>query len=358
MKSRKGGYTIVEVSLALAVSASLILLTVGLANMVTRQRFKDNLVSLESFIQRQFSDVRSNIAPSESEVLRKLCHGDYRDTSEIPVVNYACYPIGRYIKFDDDSKKVTSSQVYAVVGKTWPDPTAGLKNLGIMEVGSEGYGDAYEQQPTNHHPKRALVNLWWAQFKSNKNNLYAVFTISNADTVAIPEVNNLAMKVCIVGKKCLDSSKINNSINYKEYPGIAIFRDPLTNSNVISAGENLFANEDRTQRAVIKNGGEKIEINVLDGVTQMAIVKQMLIGMLGLESLFGVNGNPSPYHGGFFNVSKLDDKDITVLEVKGSQKGVLCVRGTNNPSIKTNPNINDVEIKDYNNAVKVCGYGQ
>ena len=58
---REGGYTVLETGLAIAMSATLVLLTFGLAAMVGRGRFRDSLVTTQSFIKQQYNEVRSGI---------------------------------------------------------------------------------------------------------------------------------------------------------------------------------------------------------------------------------------------------------------------------------------------------------
>ena len=58
---REGGYTILETGLAIAMSATLVLLTFGLAAMVGRGRFRDSLVTTQSFIKQQYNEIHSGI---------------------------------------------------------------------------------------------------------------------------------------------------------------------------------------------------------------------------------------------------------------------------------------------------------
>ena len=58
---REGGYTVLETGLAIAMSTTLVLLTFGLAAMVGRGRFRDSLVTTQSFIKQQYNEVRSGI---------------------------------------------------------------------------------------------------------------------------------------------------------------------------------------------------------------------------------------------------------------------------------------------------------
>lgn len=134
---REGGYTVLETGLAIAMSATLVLLTFGLAAMVGRGRFRDSLVTTQSFIKQQYNEVRSGINS-------RLTEGDVSTNKIDPVLgckntaipgnNNGCYVIGRLLVFDNDGDngRVQVSFVIAVVGagSKWPNSTkTGLENL-------------------------------------------------------------------------------------------------------------------------------------------------------------------------------------------------------------------------------------
>ena len=134
---REGGYTVLETGLAIAMSTTLVLLTFGLAAMVGRGRFRDSLVTTQSFIKQQYNEVRSGINS-------RLTEGDVSTNNMEPVSgckntaipgnNNGCYIIGRLLTFDNDGEvgRVQSSFIIAVVGKgsKWPDSTkTGFDNL-------------------------------------------------------------------------------------------------------------------------------------------------------------------------------------------------------------------------------------
>ena len=135
---REGGYTVLETGLAIAMSATLVLLTFGLAAMVGRGRFRDSLVTTQSFIKQQYNEVRSGINSrltegSDINADKQIIGGVCRNKL-IPGNNNRCYIIGRLLTFDNDGEvgRVRSSFIIAVVGtgSKWPDSTeTGLKNL-------------------------------------------------------------------------------------------------------------------------------------------------------------------------------------------------------------------------------------
>ena len=134
---REGGYTVLETGLAIAMSATLVLLTFGLAAMVGRGRFRDSLVTTQSFIKQQYNEVRSGINSrlTEGDVsTNKMGPVSECKNTAIPGNNNGCYIIGRLLTFDNDGEvgRVKSSFIIAVVGKgsKWPDSTKpGLYNL-------------------------------------------------------------------------------------------------------------------------------------------------------------------------------------------------------------------------------------
>lgn len=140
---REGGYTVLETGLAIAMSTTLVLLTFGLAAMVGRGRFRDSLVTTQSFIKQQYNEVRSGInsrltggsgTTADTQIIGGACGNNL-----IPGNNNRCYVIGRLLTFDNDGEvgRVKSSFIIAVVGtgSKWPDGTqTGLKNLQDNDV--------------------------------------------------------------------------------------------------------------------------------------------------------------------------------------------------------------------------------
>ena len=134
---REGGYTVLETGLAIAMSTTLVLLTFGLAAMVGRGRFRDSLVTTQSFIKQQYNEVRSGINSRLTEgdaSTNKMEPVSGCKNAAIPGNNNGCYIIGRLLTFDNDGEvgRVKSSFIIAVVGANskWPDSTKpGLYNL-------------------------------------------------------------------------------------------------------------------------------------------------------------------------------------------------------------------------------------
>ena len=134
---REGGYTVLETGLAIAMSTTLVLLTFGLAAMVGRGRFRDSLVSAQTFVKQQYSEVRSSInsrlvdGNSTNQALVSSCNN-----ATVPGNSAQCYVMGRLIEFynDVDTGQIKSSYVVATMDETtakaWPDRNKStLENL-------------------------------------------------------------------------------------------------------------------------------------------------------------------------------------------------------------------------------------
>ena len=207
---REGGYTVLETGLAIAMSTTLVLLTFGLAAMVGRGRFRDSLVTTQSFIKQQYNEVRSGINSRLTEgdaSTNKMEPVSGCKNAAIPGNNNDCYIIGRLLTFDNDGEvgRVKSSFIIAVVGANskWPDST-----------------------------KPGLYNL------KNGVTLYALTDTSGNDAGLNPTVkqigSNKLEKVWLIGKinMSLYDSDPNNQ-NPNQTNNIAIMRSPVDGSLVV-----------------------------------------------------------------------------------------------------------------------------
>lgn len=207
---REGGYTVLETGLAIAMSATLVLLTFGLAAMVGRGRFRDSLVTTQSFIKQQYNEVRSGINS-------RLTDGDVSTNkmepvsgcknAAIPGNNNGCYIIGRLLTFDNEGEvgRVQSSYIIAVVGANskWPDST-----------------------------KPGLYNL------NNGVTLYALTNTSGNDAGLNPTVkqigSNKLEKVWLIGDTNMSLyDSYSNKQNSNQTNNIAIMRSPVDGSLVV-----------------------------------------------------------------------------------------------------------------------------
>lgn len=211
---REGGYTVLETGLAIAMSATLVLLTFGLAAMVGRGRFRDSLVTTQSFIKQQYNEVRSGINS-------RLTEGDVSTNNMEPVSgcknaaipgnNNGCYIIGRLLTFDNEGEvgRVRSSFIIAVVGPNskWPDST---------KTGFDNLKDSKDSSVT----------------------LYALTDTSGNDAGLNPTVkqigSNKLEKVWLIGNTNMSLyDSYSNKQNPNQTNNIAIMRSPVDGSLVV-----------------------------------------------------------------------------------------------------------------------------
>ena len=221
---REGGYTVLETGLAIAMSTTLVLLTFGLAAMVGRGRFRDSLVTTQSFIKQQYNEVRSGINSrlTEGDVsTNKMGPVSECKNTAIPGNNNGCYIIGRLLTFDNDGEvgRVQVSFIIAVVttGSKWPDSTkTGLDNLNV---------------------------------KDGSVTLYALTDTSGNDAGLNPTIKqmggNMLMKAWLVksGSSSLDllydGSHPSNYTSGNSGNNMAILRSPVDGSLVVASKVNL-----------------------------------------------------------------------------------------------------------------------
>ncbi len=211
---REGGYTVLETGLAIAMSTTLVLLTFGLAAMVGRGRFRDSLVTTQSFIKQQYNEVRSGINSRLTEgdaSTNKMEPVSGCKNAAIPGNNNGCYIIGRLLTFDNDGEvgRVKSSFIIAVVGtgSKWPDST---------KTGFDNLKDSKDSNVT----------------------LYALTDTSGNDAGLNPTVkqigSNKLEKVWLIGDTNMSLYDSNsNKQNPNQTNNIAIMRSPVDGSLVI-----------------------------------------------------------------------------------------------------------------------------
>ena len=133
--AKSWGYTLVETTLAMAVAASLFMLTFGLSSMLSNNRFKDTLNRAYVFLRTQYSDVGSGIdsrAGVSSDVVS--C-----STGNVAGNSSNCYAIGRRIYFYKGGDGISRMASVDLLGLPdalhrtkveWPkDDQSGIDNL-------------------------------------------------------------------------------------------------------------------------------------------------------------------------------------------------------------------------------------
>lgn len=219
---QEGGYTVLETGLAIAMSTTLVLLTFGLAAMVGRGRFRDSLVSAQTFVKQQYSEVRSSInsrlvdGNNSNQALVSSCNN-----ATVPGNSAQCYVMGRLIEFynDGDTGQIKSSYVVATMdeltAKAWPDRN-----------------------------KSALDNL-----KNGNVKLYALTNDNGNDAGLNPSIKSIGADNKIVRSWQLDTSS-NQATDIQ--PNISranmiILRSPLDGSLVVAPMVGFISNNNLPQ---------------------------------------------------------------------------------------------------------------
>ena len=231
---REGGYTVLETGLAIAMSTTLVLLTFGLAAMVGRGRFRDSLVSAQTFVKQQYSEVRSSInsrlvdGNSSNQALVSSCNN-----ATVPGNSAQCYVMGRLIEFynDGDTGQIKSSYVVAAMdeatAKAWPDRN-----------------------------KSALDNL-----KNGNVKLYALTNDSGNDAGLNPSIKSIGADNRIVRSWRLDAS-INQATDIQPNTpkaNMIILRSPLDGSLVVAPMVGLNSGNNLPQ------GVMKVDLSSVNG---------------------------------------------------------------------------------------------
>ena len=291
---REGGYTVLETGLAIAMSATLVLLTFGLAAMVGRGRFRDSLVSAQTFVKQQYSEVRSSInsrlvdGNNSNQALVSSCNN-----ATVPGNSAQCYVMGRLIEFynDGDTGQIKSSYVVAtmdeVTAKAWPDRN-----------------------------KSALDNL-----KNGNVKLYALTNDNGNDAGLNPSIKSIGADNKIVRSWQLDVSS-NQAADIQ--PNISranmiILRSPLDGSLVVAPMVGLI-NNNNLPKGVMKvdlssvNGGmsinTKLALAIRNGDLGYPGGTLCISGgdsSSGISNNFNVAGGNWNWDGG---LSKVDSKDV------------------------------------------------
>lgn len=227
---REGGYTVLETGLAIAMSAALVLLTFGLAAMVGRGRFRDSLVSAQTFVKQQYSEVRSSInsrlvdGNNSNQALVSSCNN-----ATVPGNSAQCYVMGRLIEFynDGDTGQIKSSYVVATMdeltAKAWPDRN-----------------------------KSALDNL-----KNGNVKLYALTNDNGNDAGLNPSIKSIGADNRIVRSWQLDAS--SNQATDIPKANMIILRSPLDGSLVVAPMVGLISSNN------LPKGVMKVDLGSVNG---------------------------------------------------------------------------------------------
>ena len=244
---REGGYTVLETGLAIAMSTTLVLLTFGLAAMVGRGRFRDSLVTTQSFIKQQYNEVRSGINSrlTEGDVsTNKMGLVSECKNTAIPGNNNDCYIIGRLLTFDNDGDngRVQVSFIIAVVttGSKWPDSTKpGLYNLNngvtLYALTDTSGNDAGLNPTIKQMGGNSLEKVWLLQnggletlysahpsLGSNLKNNMAILRSPVDGSLVVASKVNLAPSPGITGLKKLDLQSAVTNMSQDDKLALAV----------------------------------------------------------------------------------------------------------------------------------------
>lgn len=278
---REGGYTVLEAGLALGVSASLILLTIGLGSMVSRRRFEDSLTMAQSFIQAQYNEVRSGInariGGTESDILG--CGSNAAGNSE------DCYSVGRLLTFGTDSGGngyIKSSYVVAkVTGASkddpWPSSDAGT----------------------------GLDNL-----KNSKVSLYAVTSDSEDDgglRATVKELGGNTIEQAWYVRDNANAQQISPVSN----SNLALLRSPLDGSMIVVANVNLSgADANGLQMVNLNAGGTNYDENLTSSDKVVIGVANGGIGQQGGVICMSGGGSSGVTNNNNVNLGTLSGSDV------------------------------------------------
>jgi hypothetical protein len=166
MKER--GFTIIETSLFLAISASLILLVLGLWNMVARQRFQDTMVTLRSTVQVEYEEVRTSINERLGTSQVEGCYDDgIIGSGQDRTGNSKCLAVGKLIQFTTNSQDIKINYVVSIDGTNSQhldkSDEEALKSMQLRLVGDNGSNYNIKSSDAAILPKTVRIE-WGGEF--------------------------------------------------------------------------------------------------------------------------------------------------------------------------------------------------
>lgn len=142
--SRGSGFTIIEVMLFLAISATLVMgIMAGASVAINFQRYKDATNSFANYMQGQYDRV-ANVQNDHSTGL--TCSSAGIATSGTPVTLGAsldCYIIGRLLTVSNSGKKITSQVVYSAKDVRTGDDITALAAANLFTSTATASDDTY-----------------------------------------------------------------------------------------------------------------------------------------------------------------------------------------------------------------------
>jgi type II secretory pathway pseudopilin PulG len=285
---KEQGFTIIEVSLFLAISGSLILLTIGLWTMVSRQRFQDTMITLKNTIQSEYEEVRTNINERLGNTDIKECFSKNVETNRAG--NSECLVIGKLIQFTRDSQDVRISYIVSEGDKSGDYSGMGdeqaLKKMALHVIGGNNTGTSGYYIKTSDPaviPKDIRIE-WGGEFASGWTIPVEVKAPEPSDTIAIlhSPISNAVLVFAFKsnpvgsdGKLDLSGSGLinqpvalmirNNLVGFK---GAAICIDSGASSVAVRAAIPADNNYNFDNNTITGKGGSSSneELNSLEGL--------------------------------------------------------------------------------------------
>jgi len=211
----KAGFTVVETMLFLGITGLLVVsLLVGVGSSINTQRYRDSVTSLQSLLQKQYSEV-ANVANDRGIDWGCALNGvvSQSNSVSVPQGQSDCVILGRLITSDGTGKKININSVVGVLPKTIEvanDADLLKYKIHSLSFGAESYdvewGSSLNTPGTNDPAVfsvliiRSPIN---GVIKTFINNMQSVGTESNndyiTDTILLlsqPEQKD-SLKLCV-----------------------------------------------------------------------------------------------------------------------------------------------------------------
>jgi type II secretory pathway pseudopilin PulG len=226
---RQRGFTIIEVSLFLAVSALLLsTLVFGMQRMIGQMRFNDSVNSLTAYIQSQYEEVRSGVNTRGK--------GAITGCSDVSGTSINCYMIGKVLIFNKDQSSVESKYVISkttrLIDESMTDDAAVKdSNLTMVDSGAETTeiqwgaefigGRLFSSSDATlansavsiailHSPISSRVMLYYSTSTANMTEIMAGAQLDQPFGLIIKSQENFGAKAAAI---CVEASGISSAVH-------------------------------------------------------------------------------------------------------------------------------------------------
>lgn len=119
---REAGFTIIEISIFMAISGLLLLVAIlGTSNSINTNRFNDSVRSAQGYLQKQYSDILNGVNPRDDNHACDASTGQVGSGSQV-VGTSDCLLMGKLIQFTKNSSTFTTYYVIGSIPVTQPAP--------------------------------------------------------------------------------------------------------------------------------------------------------------------------------------------------------------------------------------------